>query len=290
MRLSRQVLLAGIVLAAILLNGCTTQLRGSVVSKTTGNPVSGAKVSVGDKSAVTAKDGTFVLEGVPLGKIRVAVEASGYPRMSLDLQVSSDAKPLTVRLEDASLAGHVVEAAVEPKVPAGASVRAGAASATVDAAGSFSMSGLPVGKVSVTVADPSHETTTLVLNLMGGSNVCTAVMSLTATETYTRYHVADKFGRYAVAYEYVHPDVRALQPFATYSKNMQSGGTVLSMTLGDARLLTEWRSPYTTKTYSNVVETDRTIVFEWAGTKITDNTAQHWVKVDGKWLMVFARE
>lgn len=287
MRLRRWFVVLLVVPMSLVAAGCTTQLKGTVVSATAGTPVSGAKVSVGTKSAVTTESGCFVLDGVALGKTALVVEAPGYPRKSLNLDVSSGATPLVVKLDDARLTGRVVEAAVEPKPVTDAVIRCGNTTAAVEPDGAFAVAGLPVGKLDVTVEIPAHETTTVALNLLAGSNTCTVTASLTATETYMRYYTAYKFCRYDFAYQYLHPDVRAKQSLSSYSKTMDGSGSTVSLTLGGTRLLPQWTSKYTKKTYSNVTEVDRTVVIDLGGAKSSDSMAQHWVKVDGIWLLVY---
>ncbi len=66
-------------LLAILFAGCSYSVRGIVRDKTTGNPISGAGVTIGDRNATTGATGMFYLEGVHVGHMTtMLVNAPGY--------------------------------------------------------------------------------------------------------------------------------------------------------------------------------------------------------------------
>lgn len=96
------------------------QLTGQVVDKQTGTPIAGAFISAGDTddstSALTDERGIFVLEGVPRGRVEVAVVADTYEPFVVRAYASDRSEPLKLALTlDAEAAGEVVY--LEDKAP-----------------------------------------------------------------------------------------------------------------------------------------------------------------------------
>ncbi|NQW17543.1 MAG: carboxypeptidase regulatory-like domain-containing protein [Chloroflexi bacterium] len=68
----------------------TGSVAGTVTSLDTGLPISGANVSAGGQSAITAGDGTYTIASVPTGSVTVSVSASGFVSASQSVTVSEN--------------------------------------------------------------------------------------------------------------------------------------------------------------------------------------------------------
>jgi len=89
--MKRQFLLIGLLLAIVLLSGCTLLFRvsGTVVDAASGAPVSGAIVEIEelDISSATDSSGKFVLENVSSGQRTLKVSKESYISLKVDLVV-----------------------------------------------------------------------------------------------------------------------------------------------------------------------------------------------------------
>jgi len=282
-------LVAGLCLAIVLLTGCqsTGDVRGRLVSQTSGKPIAGAAVKLPSGTVTTDADGAFTAIGITLGEVQASISASGFEAFSAALTAAkSGAATVTIELPDASVQLRVKEVAVEPSAVEGGIVHVGEATAAVQPDGSFEIKGLPSGPTTVTVEAASHETSTGIFVLVAGANAETMSLSLTPKATYQRYYDAYSFRRYKAAYKYLHHDMLRKEPYKTFKKDMDLG-TSISLKMGAQRVLRSWRSGVTKRTYHDVVEIDRAYVYEWFGRKYTEKISQHWVKVKGIWYIVW---
>jgi hypothetical protein len=278
---------AAVVLLAVALAGCTATVRGKVTSDTTGKAIKGATVFVGTQSAKTGSDGSFVLSGVDSKATELRLVVEGFSPQIVSI-VGGIESPQLVTLDDASVVIHLAETAAEPAVPTGAVVACGNTTMSPDARGQIRLNGQEPGHLTLHITGPIYEAETTAIELKAGSNEATVSISLTPTETYRRFSDAQKFNRYAVAWLYLHADTQAYhKSIQNYTDPKNNPGTYVSMTMGQSRILPTWTSTTTHKTYSNVVEIDRTVVTEYLGQTITDNNAQHWVEVNGFWQLVY---
>lgn len=291
MRVFRALSTGGaLLLLLVALTGCTATVRGKVTSSTTGKALKGATVSIGTRSAKTSADGSFVLSGVDPKAKELRLDVAGFSLQTVPIVGGADAGQAVV-LEDSSVTIHLSEAAVEPVPPKGVVVSSGNTTLTPDAKGQIDLVGQQPGKLTLSVTGAAYETKTTALDLKAGSNEATITLSLTPTETYRRFSDSQKFNRYAIAWLYLHPDTQA------YEKSIQNyadpkrmaGYTLVSMTMGQSHVLPSWTSETTKKTYSNVVEIDRTLVLQILGQTITDNLSQHWVKIGDLWQFVYGK-
>ena len=67
----------------------TVSLTGKVVDKDK-NPVTGATVTVGDKSTTTGEGGTWTIEGVEAGEVEIAVSKEGYKNSTTTVTVAKE--------------------------------------------------------------------------------------------------------------------------------------------------------------------------------------------------------
>lgn len=280
--------LALAVLVSVPLAGCSSDVTGRVVSGTSGQPVTSATVTVGELSAQTDANGGFAFTKVKNGEYEVSCIPSGYPKAKKPVVVGSDLKPFVLTVADSAITGKVTETAVEPKAIATGTVQVAGQSLPIAADGSFSAQGLIPGETTMTVVVADHMPKITKVTLKPGANSVDASVSLTPQQTYQRYFSAYKFSRYKVAYKYVHPDQRKKESYAEFAKSMSSS-TAISLALGQISTLGKWKSKSTGKTYANVTEIDRSVVYQIPGyASQTDNLSQHWIRpADGNWYIVF---
>jgi hypothetical protein len=150
-------------------------LEGSV-SEANGPAVVDALVKVDVQTTRTASGGSFTLRRVPDGAM-VFVTADGY---SSGNAVFSDGAPVRVLLEPNTLAGMVADPASAPV--SGATVSAGAKAASSDAAGKYTLRGIPRG-VTVTVQADGYLTATYTFVETETKKVTLAPNSLTGKVT-----------------------------------------------------------------------------------------------------------
>lgn len=162
-------------------------ISGVITDDYTGQPVSGAAVKASDSlSATTGADGRYTLAGVPEA-FTLSVTAPDHDAGEAQAQRTTS---LDLALRPNVLAGTVKD--VETGEPvAGATVKAGTASATTGADGSYRLEGVPASatvQVSApgyaAVEQPAEQTTTLDATLQ--SNVLTGLI----TDAYTGKPVA----------------------------------------------------------------------------------------------------
>ncbi len=92
------VLILSISLSAIAAD--TGRVAGTVVSKSTGNALQGAQVSIQGKSSLTDESGHFVLFDVPAGGARIVASYSGFKDLAQDVVVTAGGQSdVTMTLE-----------------------------------------------------------------------------------------------------------------------------------------------------------------------------------------------
>ena len=106
----------------------TVSLTGKVVDKEK-NPVAGATVTVGDKSATTGEDGSWALEGVEPGEVEIVVTKEGYKSTTTRATIEKEDKVIdditlstgdAVDFEDAadeSISSDEMKVAIDSKFP-----------------------------------------------------------------------------------------------------------------------------------------------------------------------------
>jgi hypothetical protein len=260
---------------------------GVVVSLTTGEPVAGAVVRSVAGTATTDAAGRFELRGLRLGRQPVTLAATGFPPLDTAVEVGVfGGDESRIQLPDARLTVRVEEIAVEPKASPSVRVTVGGMTASRTASGTYEAKGVRPGRTTVAVTGASHEPTKTTVTLRPGPNAVTVRSSLTPWETYSRYFLAYKTGRWAVAYSYLHPDIAKRESLATYTNDMKAWGTPVSIALLGVRKLDRWTSPYTRTAYPGVVEIRRTLVTNKQTMRYVTSLPQHWANVAGIWRRV----
>lgn len=277
------------VIASIAITGCTSGLTGSVVSATTGDPIVGARVTIGNQTIQTDANGEFAFEQLSRAEFTGSVAVTGFPVTEFTCDVSNGSDSVAVKIEDAVVLINTTEAAVEPA----AVVVTAATLDGVEATGCpLAFPPVPPGEHHLVISAENHETYDATLTVEAGEASVDVTLSLTPLATYERFLEASKYGRVDVEYQYIHPDERALLSLEKWTA-MGQGLEMTSMTLGNVRMLATWDSLRTGKTYEDVAEIDRSVEYQVTdpqysdfGMRFTDNRNQHWVKVDGIWYMV----
>jgi hypothetical protein len=132
-----------------------TTVEGVVVDSSNATvPSATVRVEGVEFPATTAGDGTFQLQGVRPGNVRLEASAEGYATTKLELAIpTADGKPVRINLGGSStLTGRVVDAANKaPVKDVEIRVAAGRWKTRTDAAGRYELTDLPLGTQSVEV-------------------------------------------------------------------------------------------------------------------------------------------
>jgi hypothetical protein len=143
---------------------------GQVFDKTGTRPIPGAKVAIAGAGleAVTDEQGVFAFPQAPSGVVQIDIAAAGFrtERIEKDL-VAQQERSLRVQLVGAaSLTGRVLQAIDrQPRAGAKVTIAGTQIAAEVDAAGKFTIDGLPPGKVTVEATAPGFRTESAAVEL-----------------------------------------------------------------------------------------------------------------------------
>ena len=131
------------------------------VTNTDGAPLLGARVTVETATGsrtVVATDGSFELERLPVGSVRVRIEADGYDSLELSVRISPAGNELEVSLKPALPSGQlkgIVRSSRGSPLPAKIKIDPLGLELTADADGGFEVS-LPPGAYWVSVEMPGY--------------------------------------------------------------------------------------------------------------------------------------
>lgn len=278
------IILSIVVLLAVA--GCSGAVGGQISSKSAHTPLPAATVKVGSTSVVTDTAGHFSIAKVNTGSPLVAVHAAGFGPYRGTLEVQRGDNTLNVVLEDGTVQGALKENAEVRESIAKAHVTIAGKTATLTQGGHFSATGVPVGSQTLVVSAPGHATYTKEIDIAPGDNQVTAVLDLTPVETYMRYYLSYRFGRYRDAYRILHPDVRQHYSYKKFVKDMK-GEITLGVSVLGTHTLSKWHPSFAHNTYYHVVAVDRAYRYQDAWGKWTDNTTHHWVQNNGRWYLIW---
>ncbi|CAI8837735.1 carboxypeptidase regulatory-like domain-containing protein [Methylocaldum szegediense] len=155
-------------------------LRGKITDGNTGAPLSGATVTLSGAatgSAVSDAEGSFQLGGLPAGAVTIDVGKLGYGSVTAAATLAANTVtlfspslyPEGTTPTTASLQGQVTDAATGEAI-GGATVAAAGRTATTDASGKFSLTGLAAGSISASVNAAGYAGATLTGTLVNGVN------------------------------------------------------------------------------------------------------------------------
>jgi ELWxxDGT repeat protein len=126
-----------------------------------GNGVAGVTVSAGERSATTDASGFYALSGLPTGVYTLTATRSGYQITPASRTVTVNdhlnGQDFTATLLTYTIGGRVTDSAGNGV--AGVTVSAGERSATTDATGFYTISGLPTGVYTLTATRSGYQIT-----------------------------------------------------------------------------------------------------------------------------------
>jgi hypothetical protein len=155
-------------------------VTGSVVNSS-GTGLSGASVSAAGLSTTSAADGSYALNSLPAGQTTIAASLTGFQSGSTSVTVvaaaTTAAPAITLVSGSGSITGSVKNTSGGAIV--GASVGFGGGTATTDANGNYTLTGVPVGTVQLVVSASGFQSATQSVTVSGG-NTSTANFTLAA--------------------------------------------------------------------------------------------------------------
>ena len=158
-------------------------VTGTVVDGN-GQPLSGATVSAAGLTTSTAGDGSYALNNLPAGQTTIQASLTGFQSGSTSVNVvasaTTTAPAITLVSSSGSITGSVKTTAGAAIV--GASVGYGGGTATTDANGNYTLTGVPVGTVQLVASASGFQSVTQSVTVNGGAT-STANFALAAAPT-----------------------------------------------------------------------------------------------------------
>lgn len=145
-------------------------VTGSVINGS-GQGLSGATVSAAGLTTSTAADGSYALNNLPAGQTTIQASLTGFQSGSATVTVvaatTTAAPAITLVSGSGSITGSVKTTA--GAAIAGASVGYGGGSATTDANGNYTLTGVPVGTVQLVASASGFQSVTQSVVVNGGA-------------------------------------------------------------------------------------------------------------------------
>ncbi|MEW6189371.1 MAG: carboxypeptidase regulatory-like domain-containing protein [Actinomycetota bacterium] len=187
--------------------------------------------------------------------------------------------------------GTVSEDAVSPQPVKNAKVIVGDKSTTTDERGKYVIKGVSPGPQRIVVEAEKYERYEKDVKIGKGRNKADILLSLTPDETMKRWLKCLQLKRFDEAYEYLHPEDKALTSKAKYVKYwreiIKKGIRIKEIKVQPAKILKTWTNPLTKKTYPNVAEMKTSLLFgvskDSKKVNITFKWNTHLVKVGNQW-------
>jgi hypothetical protein len=155
-------------------------VTGSVVNSS-GAGLSGALVTAGGLTTTSAADGSYALNNLPAGQTTIKASLTGFQSGSTTVTVvaatTTAAPAITLVSGSGSITGSVKN--TSGGAIAGASVGFGGGTATTDANGNYTLTGVPVGTVQLVASASGFQSVTQSVTVSGG-NTSTANFTLSA--------------------------------------------------------------------------------------------------------------
>lgn len=155
-------------------------VTGSVVNSS-GTGLSGATVSAAGLSTTSAADGSYALNNLPAGQTTIKVSLTGFQSGSASVTVVASATTAAPAITLVSGSGSITGSVKNTSggAIAGASVGFGGGTATTDANGNYTLTGVPVGTVQLVASASGFQNSTQSVTVTGG-NTSTANFTLAA--------------------------------------------------------------------------------------------------------------
>lgn len=145
-------------------------VTGTVVDGN-GQPLSGATVSAAGLTTSTAADGSYALNSLPAGQTTIKASLTGFQSGSTSVTVvaatTTAAPAITLVSSSGSITGSVKTTA--GAAIAGASVGFGGGTATTDANGNYTLTGVPVGTIQLVASASGFQSVTQSVTVNGGA-------------------------------------------------------------------------------------------------------------------------
>ena len=166
-------------------------VAGTVTDAATSAPIQGVTVSTAGRSTTTNASGTYTLSDVPAGEAQVTFAASGYASETRQAVVTGgQATTLDVAMaRPGDVAGTVTNSQTGVAI-AGATVGYPGGVTVTDAAGRYSIAGLPAGSHQLTFAATGYVSEDRTVTVTAGNTTALDV-SLAPTATYVTGEVRD---------------------------------------------------------------------------------------------------
>lgn len=144
-------------------------VTGSVVSSA-GGAIAGATVRAQGVSTVTNSGGNYTLNNLPAGAATVTATATGFQAGSVNVTVVTGTTVTAPTITLVSGAGAVSGTVKDSSgaAIAGASVGFGGGTTTTNAAGSYTLSGIPVGTIQLVASATGFQNSTQNVTIQGG--------------------------------------------------------------------------------------------------------------------------
>lgn len=168
-------------------------LKGKIVDRASTQPIAGATVKVGTASTATDAAGVFVLAGLAAGSATIEVSATGYRASALSAtlaQGTNDAGTIALDAQAVSVrvSGRITDTATSlPVAGASVSIQGTTHSATADANGFYSITGVSQTQFTLAVAAVGYQLKVVALSLavLADTNVDVTLDRTAATGTIT---------------------------------------------------------------------------------------------------------
>jgi hypothetical protein len=166
----------------------TGTVTGTLTDVKTGNAIAGASISSSGSSTQTNSSGQYTLSGIAAVSAQLTASASGYANLTQQISVTSGAtSTLTFALTPTAtpttgtVSGKVTNASTGSAIAA-ATVSYSGGSDITDSNGNYTLSGVPIGTVSVTASASGMQSSTSSVTVTGG-NTTTKNFALTPIPT-----------------------------------------------------------------------------------------------------------
>ena len=155
-----------------------------LVMDSNGALLSGATVKAGGLNVLTGNDGSYALNYLPAGQTTITAALTGFQPGSATVTVvaatTTAAPPITLVSSSGAITGTVKS--LSGAAIAGATLQYGGGTATTDAAGGYTLTGVPVGTVQLVASADGFQSVTQSVAVNGGTTA-TANFTLTAAAT-----------------------------------------------------------------------------------------------------------
>lgn len=155
-------------------------VTGQVVDSN-GAELSGASVSASGLNTTTAADGSYALNNLPAGQTTITASLTGFKSGSTTVSVVAGTATAAPAITLVSSSGTITGAVQNSSgaAIAGASVGYGGGTATTDASGSYTLTGVPAGTVQLVASASGFQSVTQSVTVNGGATT-TANFTLAA--------------------------------------------------------------------------------------------------------------